>query len=262
MALDGRVAVVTGGSRGIGQGITLRLGRAGARVAIVDRDPADETLRLLRAAGSEPWSTQADVSDPASVAAAFGRLEQEVGRPYALVNAAGVFADEPFLATSAETWDRVMGVNAKGVFLCGQQAAHLMRDQAGGRIVNILSTASVQGFALESAYCASKGAVLLLTKVMAIELAQYGITVNGVGPGTVPTAMGDAYLAHGPIADHELARTPLGRFGTPADIAEAVLFLVDRASWLTGQALYVDGGFLAAGLPVLTGLGADSEAVS
>jgi NAD(P)-dependent dehydrogenase (short-subunit alcohol dehydrogenase family) len=262
MALDGRVAVVTGGSRGIGQGITLRLGRAGARVAILDRDPADETLRLLRADGSEPWSTQADVSDPASVAAAFGRLEQEVGPPYALVNAAGVFADEPFLATSAETWDRVMGVNAKGVFLCGQQAAHLMRDQAGGRIVNILSTASVQGFALESAYCASKGAVLLLTKVMAIELAQYGITVNGVGPGTVPTAMGDAYLAHGPIADHELARTPLGRFGTPADIAEAVLFLVDGASWLTGQALYVDGGFLAAGLPLLTGLGADGEAVS
>ena len=254
MALDGKVAVVTGGSRGIGQGIALRLGRAGARVAILDRDPADETLRMLGADGPEPWSTQADVSDPESVAAAFGRLKQEVGLPYALVNAAGVFADELFLTTSAQTWDHVMGVNAKGVFLCGQQAARLMRDQAGGRIVNILSTASVQGFALESVYCASKGAVLLLTKVMAIELAQYGITVNGVGPGTVPTTMGDAYLAHGPISDHELARTPLGRFGTPADIAEAVLFLVDQASWLTGQAIYVDGGFLAAGLPMLAGL--------
>jgi NAD(P)-dependent dehydrogenase (short-subunit alcohol dehydrogenase family) len=254
MALDGKVAVVTGGSRGIGQGIALRLGRAGARVAIVDRDPADETLRLLRTDGPEPWSTQADVSDPEGVATAFGRLEQEVGPPYALVNAAGVFADEPFLTTSAQTWDRVMGVNAKGVFLCGQQAARLMRDQAGGRIVNILSTASAQGFALESAYCASKGAVLLLTRVMAIELAQYGITVNGVGPGTVATAMGSAYLGSGPIAEHELARTPLGRFGTPADVAEAVAFLVDQASWLTGQAIYVDGGFLAAGLPVLAGL--------
>jgi 3-oxoacyl-[acyl-carrier protein] reductase len=260
MALDGKVAVVTGGSRGIGQGIALRLGRAGARVAILDRDPADETLRLLQADGPEPWVARTDVSDPESAAAAFERLKQEVGPPYALVNAAGVFADEPFLTTSAQTWDHVMGVNAKGVFLCCQQAARLMRDQAGGRIVNILSTASVQGFALESVYCASKGAVLLLTKVMAIELAQYGITVNGVGPGTVPTAMGDVYLAHGPIADHELARTPMGRFGTPADIAEAVLFLVDQASWLTGQAIYVDGGFLAAGLPMLAGLAsADAE---
>ena len=113
------------------------------------------------------------------------------------------------------------------------------------------STASAQGFALESAYCASKGAVLLLTRVLAVELAPLGITVNGVGPGTVETAMGKDYLARGPIAGHELSRTPMGRFGKPADIAEAVCFLVSDATWLTGQAIYVDGGFLATGLPLL-----------
>ena len=144
-----------------------------------------------------------------------------------------------------------MSVNARGVFLSCQEAARRMRAAGEGRIVNILSTASAQGFALESAYCASKGAVLLLTRVLAVELAPLGITVNGVGPGTVETAMGRDYLARGPIAGHELSRTPMGRFGQPADIAETVCFLVTEATWLTGQAIYVNGGFLATGLPVL-----------
>ena len=118
-----------------------------------------------------------------------------------------------------------MSVNARGAFLSCQQAARRMRAVGAGRIVNILFTASSQGFALESAYCASKGAVLLLTRVLAVELAPLGITVNGVGPGTVETAMGRDYLARGPIAGHELSRSPMGRFGQPADIAETVHFL-------------------------------------
>lgn len=251
MTLDDRVAVVTGGAQGIGQGIALRLARAGARIAVLDLQPATETLRRLRELGRPGWAIEADVSDPAAVAHAYQALEEALGRPYALVNAAGIFADIPFLDTPADVWDRVMAVNARGVFLSCQEAARRMRIAGEGRIVNILSTASSQGFALESAYCASKGAALLLTRVLAVELAPLGITVNGVGPGTVETAMGHDYLSRQPIAGHELSRTPMGRLGQPADIAEAVCFLVSDATWLTGQAIYVDGGFLAAGLPLL-----------
>jgi NAD(P)-dependent dehydrogenase (short-subunit alcohol dehydrogenase family) len=252
MALDDRVVVVTGGAQGIGQGIALRLAAAGGRIAIFDRQPATETLSRLGELGRPALGVEVDVSDAADVARAYERLDDGFGRPYALVNAAGIFADIPFLETSVDVWDRVMSVNARGVFLSCQEAARRMSAAGGGRIVNILSTASAQGFALESAYCASKGAVLLLTRVLAVELAPLGITVNGVGPGTVKTAMGKDYLARGPIAGHELSRIPMGRFGQPADIAETVSFLVSDATWLTGQAIYVDGGFLATGLPLLS----------
>jgi NAD(P)-dependent dehydrogenase (short-subunit alcohol dehydrogenase family) len=200
------------------------------------------------------WQRSVDLTDVASITTAFQELDHVWGPPTVLVNVAGVFAELPFLQTPPEVYDRVMAVNARGVFFCSQEAARRMAADGGGRIVNILSTASVQGFALESAYCASKGAALLLTRTMAVELAQYGIQVNGVGPGTVRTAMGGEYLGDGPIAAHELTRTPLGRFGEPEDIADVVAFLATRASWMTGQVLYVDGGFLAAGLPWLRGL--------
>jgi NAD(P)-dependent dehydrogenase (short-subunit alcohol dehydrogenase family) len=252
VALDDRVVVVTGGAQGIGQGVALRLAAAGGRIAVFDSRPATETLSRLGELGRPALGVEVDMSDAADVARAYQRLDEEFGHPYALVNAAGIFADIPFLETPIDVWDRVMSVNARGVFLSCQQAARRMSAAGGGRIVNILSTASAQGFALESAYCASKGAVLLLTRVLAVELAPLGITVNGVGPGTVATAMGKDYLARGPIAGHELSRTPMGRFGQPADIAETVHFLVSEATWLTGQAIYVDGGFLATGLPLLT----------
>lgn len=254
MALGDRVAVVTGGAQGIGQAVALRLAEAGGRIAVLDKQPATQTLSRLEELGRPAWSAEVDLSDPADVARAYRRLDDEFGLPYALVNAAGIFADIPFLDTPVDVWDQVMNVNARGVFLSCQEAARRMRTAGQGRIVNILSTASSQGFALESAYCASKGAVLLLTRVLAVELAPLGITVNGVGPGTVETAMGRDYLARGPIAGHELSRTPMGRFGTPADIAETVCFLISDATWLTGQAIYVDGGFLATGLPLLAQL--------
>jgi NAD(P)-dependent dehydrogenase (short-subunit alcohol dehydrogenase family) len=252
--LDGQIAVVTGGSRGIGRAVCLRLAGEGARVAILDVTPADETMRAIHELGGKAWHDPTDIADPAAIERAFDRLGREWGVPRALANVAGVFEDVPFLDTTERTWDRTMDVNAKGMFFCCQSAARRMRGAGGGRIVNILSTAAAQGFALESAYCASKGAALLLTRTLAVELAQVGITVNGVGPGTVQTEMGADYLAQGPIAAHELARTPLGRFGRPEDIAEAVAWLLTSARWVTGQVLYVDGGFLAAGLPYLEGL--------
>jgi NAD(P)-dependent dehydrogenase (short-subunit alcohol dehydrogenase family) len=253
-SLSGQITVVTGGSAGIGQGVCVRLSEEGARVAILDLAAPDETRRLIDQRGGEVWFAETDVADPESIERSFSALESDWGLPKALANVAGVFADVPFLDTTPAIWDRVMNINAKGLFFCCQAAAKRMRRAGGGRIVNILSTASAQGFALESAYCASKGAALLITRTLAIELAADGILVNGVGPGTIETDMGAEYLGDGPIAAHELSRTPLGRFGKPGDIAETVVWLMAGASWLTGQAIYVDGGFLAAGLPYLEGL--------
>jgi 3-oxoacyl-[acyl-carrier protein] reductase len=253
-ALAGQIAVVTGGSQGIGRGVCLRLARDGARVAILDIGDAAETRDLIAGLGGESWYAQTDIADPGAIERAFAHLESDWGPPRALANVAGVFDDVPFLDTSEAVWDRHMDINAKGMFFCCQSAARRMRAAGGGRIVNILSTAAAQGFALESAYCASKGAALLLTRTLAIELAPDGIVVNGVGPGTIQTDMGADYLAGGPIAEHELSRTPLARFGQPEDIAEAVAWLLSDARWLTGQVIYVDGGFMAAGLPYLSGL--------
>ncbi|HYZ82507.1 MAG TPA: SDR family oxidoreductase, partial [Solirubrobacteraceae bacterium] len=221
-ALEGQIAVVTGGSRGIGRGVCLRLAQAGARVAILDIGDAVETRELIADLGADSWYTRTDIADPGAIEDAFAALEADWGAPRALANVAGVFDDVPFLDTTEAVWDRHMDINAKGMFFCCQSAARRMRTAGGGRIVNILSTAAGQGFALESAYCASKGAALLLTRTLAIELAPDGIVVNGVGPGTIQTDMGADYLAGGPIAHHELSRTPLGRFGQPEDIAEAV----------------------------------------
>ena len=150
MALDDRIAVVTGGAQGIGQGIALRLAAAGCRIAVLDLQAATQTLSLVSELGRPAWGTQVDLSNAADVVRAYERLDEEFGSPYALVNAAGVFADIPFLDTPVEVWDHVMSVNARGMFLSCQEAARRMRAAGEGRIVNILSTAASQGFALDA----------------------------------------------------------------------------------------------------------------
>jgi 3-oxoacyl-[acyl-carrier protein] reductase len=242
------VAAVVGGSRGIGQAICRRLAAEGMRIAIMDvRDPG-ETVAQLEAPA---WTRAVDIADPDAIEAAFAALDRDWGAPAVLVNVAAICPEVPFLDTTPEIWDRAMDVNARGSFFCSQAAARRMRKAGGGRIVNILSTASVQGFANTSVYCASKGAALMITKTIALELADDGITVNGVAPGVVETPLLGAYESNPAIRDHDLPRTPLGRWGSPDDIAEAVAFLALHARWMTGQVIYVDGGFLAAGLPLL-----------
>jgi NAD(P)-dependent dehydrogenase (short-subunit alcohol dehydrogenase family) len=168
-----------------------------------------------------------------------------------LCNVAGIASEVAFLRTSVDVFDTIMAVNVRGPFLCGQEAARRMiAAGSGGRIINITSTEAEQAFALQSVYGASKGALKQLTKCMAVELAPHNILVNAVGPGACNTPALAIQMSTGPIAKHDLERTPLGRWGEPEEIASAVRFLARDASWMTGQTIYVDGGFLAAGLPM------------
>lgn len=248
--MDGRLVIVTGSSRGIGQGVAAFLAAEGADVAGIDRNDGDETREL---AGPRFRHFDADVADASDVARVFREIDEAYGRPpWGLVCVAGIAPEVDFLDTSPETLDAVMGVNVRGPFVCGQEAGRRMRDAGGGRIVNIASTASVQSWAQQAAYGASKGAVLLLTRNMANELARFGITVNAVGPGTIATPLAANVLANPDWVAAELGTTPIKRFGTPRDIAVGVrFFLQPEAEWVTGQTLYVDGGFLACGGPWL-----------
>lgn len=240
--------IVTGAGRGIGNAIAQRMLQRGQAVALVDREfPEDFDIAFPE--NARYCTYQIDLRDSDAVSAGVSEIAQEFGGIAGLVNAAGVFLEKHLWETTEDEWDLVMDINVAGIFRMSKAASQVMADAHGGSIVNILSNASAQGFAGESAYCASKGAALLLTQTMAVELAEKGITVNGVGPGTTQTSMGAEYLSNSVTAPHELARTPLGRFGEPDDIAKAVEFLLLDASWITGQALYVDGGFLATGRP-------------
>jgi glucose 1-dehydrogenase len=251
VTLEGARVVMTGGSRGIGQGVARMFCEEGARVVSLDVRDAAETAALC---GEAFAGVTADVADEHQVEQAFATADELLGGPVqVLCCVAGVSPEVAFLDTTVEVFDRTFAVNVRGVFLCGQQAARRMRDAGGGRIINIASTASVQAWMLASVYGASKGAVHLLTKNMALELAQHGIMVNAVGPGSIDTPLAANFRNDEAMYDHDISRTPMGRWGTPDDIARAVRFLARDATWLTGQTIYVDGGFLAAGSPMLAG---------
>jgi NAD(P)-dependent dehydrogenase (short-subunit alcohol dehydrogenase family) len=248
---DARV-VVTGAARGIGQAVAAMFAAEGARVAGLDvRDGAETAARC----GARFRHFPCDLASPGQIASAFAAVDEWFGgaAPHVLVCVAGISPEVSFIDTPVAVFDEVFAVNVRGVFLCGQHGARRMRDAGGGRIINVASTASVQAWAMMSAYGASKGAVALLTKCMAIELAAHGISVNAVGPGTIETPLAEHFLSDPRMHANEVGRTPLGRLGTPEDIAAAVRFLARDARWMTGQVLYVDGGFLAAGLTMAPG---------
>ncbi len=247
-----KVALVTGAARGIGLATAKRFLADGWRVALLDIDKA--TLDRSYNALSEANGADAvialccDVADAAGVAEALATVAQKFGRLDALVNNAGIAIFKPILDVTYEDWSRVLAVNLTGPFLCTQAAAPLMRDCGGGAIVNITSISGLRASTLRAAYGTSKAGLAHLTQQQAIELASLGIRVNAVAPGPVDTAMAKA--VHTPeirAAYHDAI--PLNRYGLEAELAEAIFFLCsDRASYITGQTLAVDGGFQATGI--------------
>ncbi|HEY1542869.1 MAG TPA: SDR family oxidoreductase [Xanthobacteraceae bacterium] len=257
MSDTSKVALVTGAARGIGLATARRFLAEGWRVALLDID--GETLARTHAAlpADTTIAIRCDVADPAGVADGVTTVVKAFGRLDALVNNAGIAIFKPILDVTHADWSRVLAVNLTGPFLCAQAAAPVMRDSGGGAIVNITSISGLRASTLRTAYGTSKAGLAHLTQQQAIEFAALGIRVNAVAPGPVDTAM--AKSVHTPdirAAYHDAI--PLNRYGLETELAEAIFFLCsDRASYITGQALAVDGGFEATGigLPALRASG-------
>ncbi|HEY5907557.1 MAG TPA: 3-oxoacyl-[acyl-carrier-protein] reductase [Vicinamibacteria bacterium] len=242
--LDGKVALVTGASRGIGRAIAQRLAAEGAIVYAGARDAAKlgEAAGEIAAAGGKAFPVALDVADRASVDAALKTILDAQGRIDCLVNNAGITRDNLMLRMKAEEWDQVLATNLTGTFLCTQAVLKPMIRQRSGRIVNVTSVVGLTGNAGQANYAASKAGVVGFTKSVAREVASRAITVNAVAPGFIETDMTGAMTDKAKEAI--TASIPLGRVGQPKDVAAAVAFLVsDEAAYITGQVLGVDGGF-------------------
>ena len=252
MNLSGKSAIVTGSASGIGREIALTLAAEGASVTVADRnlEGAESVARQIAESGGTARTAPADVTDSAQVDDLVASTVAACGSVDILVNVAGFGFNSPIVDMREEDWDLVLGVNLKGQFLCCRAAARRMIQQGnGGRIVNIASTAANNARYAGGAYCAAKAGVVQLTKVLALELGEYGITVNAVGPGFTETPA--TVESSGEYRGNFLAQVPAGRSGRTSDIANAVLFLVSPASeYVNGQAIYVDGGYSAGKLTV------------
>jgi NAD(P)-dependent dehydrogenase (short-subunit alcohol dehydrogenase family) len=240
--------IVTGASGGIGRAIAKRFCDDGARVVNLDRaDPAE--ARALCGPAFE--TVTVDLADPAAIAAAFSAADAAFGGrpPDVLVCCAAISVAADILSVSAADLDRQFAINVRGTFLCAQEAARRMKAVRQGQIVIITSVAAEQAWAGEPVYCMTKAAQRALVQALAVELAPFGIRANAVGPGIIEHASQNMARTRdqGGVLQHDIDRTPLGRFGAPEEIAEAVAFTV-RSTWMTGQTVYVDGGFLASGL--------------
>jgi 3-oxoacyl-[acyl-carrier protein] reductase len=249
--MDGRVAVVTGGGRGLGAAIAEELAAQGAAVAVADRDAelVSGTAERLVSGGGHATAHVADVVDPQQVAALFDEVLVAHDRLDVLVNNAGIGAVAPAEELSYEQWSRTLAVNLTGTFLCAQGAARHMLPAGRGVIVNIGSVFAASGMPMRAAYAASKHAVVGLTKALAVEWAARGIRVVAIDPAYVRTALDDAdQRAGGYTAADIERRTPMGRYADPAEIARVVTFAAsDAASFITGSEIAVDGGWLAYG---------------
>ena len=248
--LEGKVALVTGASSGIGRESALAFASAGARVVVSDVvvDDGEETVSQIQSKGGEATFVRADVSQTAEVEALVRHTIETYGRVDCAHNNAGIEGDMAPTAECAEAnWDRTIGINLKGVWLCMKYEIPEMLRQGGGAIVNTSSAAGLVGFANLPAYVASKHGIAGLTRTAALEYAEQGIRVNAVCPGVIHTPMIDRIVSGDAQAEAQFtALEPVGRMGSPAEVAQAVVWLCsDAASFVTGIAMPVDGGFVA-----------------
>ena len=255
MLLKDKVALITGGGRGIGRGVALRYAREGAKLVLVDIEQShlDETAKELDAAGAGYLTVRGDVSSSADVQAFFAAAIERFGRLDILVNNAGIGNPPvPIINMPEEAWDRTLAVNLKSVFLCSKAAAlQFIKQGGGGRIISVASQAGKTGYAMLTPYCASKAGIVLFTQAFAKEVGQYKINVNCVCPGTIDTPLlrgaGLGLENNSELFDRliggVLPSIPLGRLGYPEDVAKLITFLAsDDADYMTGQAINISGG--------------------
>lgn len=250
MRLDGRVAVVVGGTSGIGKAIALGLAAAGADVVATSRSAngVAETAQAIRELGRKTIEATSDVQSRETLEALLQQTLQAFGQVDILVNAAGITKREPTLDVWDETWNNILDVNLTGTLRACQVFGRQMIAQGSGRIVNIASLSSFVAFLEVTAYCASKAAVASLTRSLAVEWARHGVLVNAIAPGIFPTALNSRIL-DSPRGQELKTRTPMNRFGTTDELVSTAVYLAsDATSFTTGQTIAVDGGFLACGV--------------
>jgi NAD(P)-dependent dehydrogenase (short-subunit alcohol dehydrogenase family) len=251
--LDGKTAIVTGAGSGIGRAIATTFAAQGARVFVLERDraSADETVAAIAAAGGGAIAVECDVTEAESVAGAFARVDRDAPKVDILVNNAGIGHVGTVETTTEADLDRLYAVNVKGIFLCSREAVRRMRSHGGGVILNLASIASLIGLVDRFAYSMTKGAVLTMTRSLAVDYIKDGIRCNCICPSRVHTPFVDGYLqANYPGHEREMFQKlseyqPMGRMGTPEEVAALALYLCsDEASFITGQAYPIDGGVL------------------
>ena len=245
MELDKKVALITGGGQGIGRVIADNLAKMGAHTVLgdINLENAEKAAKNIRDNGGKATAVLLNVMDPVNVRQVFDLIGKEFKPLDILVNNAGITKDGLFIRMKEDDWDRVLAVNLKGSFLCGQQAAKQMMKQRSGSIVNIASIVGVMGNPGQANYSASKAGLIGLTKTMARELAPRNITVNAIAPGFIDTDM--TRVLDDKIRDKLIEQIPLARLGLPADIAHSVAFLVSgQSNYITGQVINVNGGML------------------
>ncbi len=244
--LEGKKAVVTGAGRGLGRDIALGLARYGADVMLWSRTTPEleETAELVRNEGRKAWVQAVDVSDVAATASMAASAAAIMGRVDILVNNAGTNKPQAAVSVDEATWDLLMNVNLKGAFFCAQAFGKLMIAAGGGRIVNVSSQSGKVALPHRAVYCASKGAIDQITRVLAYEWAEHGITVNAVAPTFVETSMTESMLQDKAFSDYVFSKLRIPRLARPSDVTAGVLYLAGPgAEMVTGQILYIDGGW-------------------
>lgn len=249
MKLLHKVAIITGSRRGIGRGIAEEMAKEGCKIVISDVD-LNESIKTAREIAEhyhvETLGIKCDVSNKNDVEKLVLATVKHFGQIDIMVNNAGVFVQKALMDMTEKDWDFVLDINLKGCFLCTQAAVReMIKSNVHGKVISIASIAGAVGFTNSSAYCASKGGIINLTRELALELAPYGINVNAIGPGVIETKMTEGMLANAEAKKSLLAQTPIGRVGQPEDIGKAAVYLAsEESSFVTGQTLFVDGGWL------------------